>query len=411
MNARIGKADAYLITASLMVAISLLNVVAWSLGLYVTPFLALFVAVIFFLIYAKGSPSSLIILAVFLLFTVLILGGPVWAWDARSIWFFHAKRIFFDGSLYAQLDDYVPTSHNDYPDLVPAAAASIAKTLGYWNEIFPRLAVLPVLFPAFLVFRRLIAKHEIFALWLAGTLIICRKMLLNGYMDAILALYCAAATLLITITYSRNMNAKPAEGENVALMALFWIIATLPFIKNEGLLASVIMTGILFTNFRRYKVLIFFLLVSLAFYFLIWKLEVIQHHVQTDIFSEGFVQRGMARISDWASISMILGKYLAVSFWALPLLILFVYIGPKSVPTVPVVLFVAIYSIAMMTIYLITPMDLLWHLRSSAYRTYLVTNFCVYSWVIYSLDRALVEPAAEADLPKPNFNSAAMTTR
>jgi len=76
----------------------------------------------------------------FLLIIFISLGVPTSEWDPRSIWLFHAKRIFYDNSIFSVADNYAPFSHNEYPTLVPAFASSLAVLVGHWNEVFPKLS-------------------------------------------------------------------------------------------------------------------------------------------------------------------------------------------------------------------------------------------------------------------------------
>ena len=80
-------------------------------------------------------------LKIFFLFIIFIsLGTPTFEWDARSIWLFHAKRIFYDQSIFSIGDNYAAFSHNEYSSLAPAFAASLAFLVGHWNEVFPKLS-------------------------------------------------------------------------------------------------------------------------------------------------------------------------------------------------------------------------------------------------------------------------------
>ena len=80
-------------------------------------------------------------LKIFFLFIIFIsLGTPTFEWDPRSIWLFHAKRIFYDQSIFSAMDNYAEFSNNAYPALAPAFAASLAFLVGHWNEVFPKLS-------------------------------------------------------------------------------------------------------------------------------------------------------------------------------------------------------------------------------------------------------------------------------
>ena len=73
-------------------------------------------------------------LKIFFLFIIFISlgttigdgGTPTIGWDARSIYLFHAKRIFFDQSIFSIADNYAAFSHNEYSSVAPAFASSLA---------------------------------------------------------------------------------------------------------------------------------------------------------------------------------------------------------------------------------------------------------------------------------------------
>ena len=90
--------------------------------------------------YFKNLFTNLYIKIFFLFLIIICLGTPISEWDPRTTWFFHAKRIFFDQTILSVSDNYAPHSHNDYPTLAPAFAASLATLTGYWNEVLPKIS-------------------------------------------------------------------------------------------------------------------------------------------------------------------------------------------------------------------------------------------------------------------------------
>ena len=95
---------------------------------------------------------------------IIVLGNPTYSWDAWAIWLFHAKRIFFEQSIIAQLDGYAAWSHNDYPVIAPAFAASLATLIGGWNNIFPKLAFVLMFFPPLILSMKIfnVVYHLLF---------------------------------------------------------------------------------------------------------------------------------------------------------------------------------------------------------------------------------------------------------
>ena len=79
------------------------------LGLNFSP-LIIKINFIFFLMligvfYFKNFNENIYLKIFFLLIILISLGTPTYEWDPRSIWLFHAKRIFYDGSIFAFADN------------------------------------------------------------------------------------------------------------------------------------------------------------------------------------------------------------------------------------------------------------------------------------------------------------------
>ena len=79
------------------------------------------------------------------------LARPLWAFDARNLWFFHGRIIFAEGHFpthkWANLlclpaGNFSVCSCPDYPKLIGILAAYVAHLLGYWNEYLPKLAII-----------------------------------------------------------------------------------------------------------------------------------------------------------------------------------------------------------------------------------------------------------------------------
>ena len=92
--------------------------------------------------YAKNLSDNLFLKIFLVIILFISLGTPVFEWDPRSNYLFHAKRIFFDNSIFSIADNYASFSHNEYPTLAPAFASSLALLFGYWNEVFPKTSFL-----------------------------------------------------------------------------------------------------------------------------------------------------------------------------------------------------------------------------------------------------------------------------
>jgi hypothetical protein len=172
-----------------------------------------------------------------LLFLGPILVEPLKDWDARSIWFFHAKMIYYAGSLSQGSGWQYPSvafSHVDYPDMVPAMAAQVAFLAGFWNEYLPKIALLFMLIPAVIWLFTFARRSFSFLVLLLLLPLSLDRWMWNGFMDGYLALYFALALLL----FGRYVQ----TAQPVDLLSGVGCLMLLFNIKNEGALA--VLTGL-----------------------------------------------------------------------------------------------------------------------------------------------------------------------
>jgi hypothetical protein len=326
-----------------------------------------------------------------LTFAFLICGHPISDWDARSIWFFHAKRIFIDNNLYAQFDHYVGISHNDYPVLVPAIAASIAKVVGHWNEIFPRLAILPVIAAPFYIIAAIISEKIIFNMLNAMILLVTGVWLLNGYMDAIVGIYCGMACILLTRIYAFDVSATAKNNFGRDFLSLILILASIMWLKNEGLLIALIAFLILLPKiYRRFYLCLLSSFPFMLFYGL-WKIPMRINQIHGDLFIGDILQRGLDRLGRRDEIAKIAGAVFEESkFYIIAFFILILWSFRKGFffRLLPAMTLITLYTAGVIAIYFITPYDLSWHLETSAERVFLVPNLSVtfiFSYFLYLL--------------------------
>ena len=172
-------------------------------------------------------------LKIFFLFIVFIsLGTPTFEWDPRSIWLFHAKRIFYDQSIFSVMDNYAEFSHNEYPNLAPAFASSLAVVVGHWNEVFPKLAfTLMFLPPLILIYAFL--KNTQYLIFLSIVFFIIGKFLFNGWADGLVAIYFSSSIFLMYLLIIADTNFYKNRLLFYLLAFCFFVMLTL--IKNEGI--------------------------------------------------------------------------------------------------------------------------------------------------------------------------------
>ena len=371
--------------------ILLLNYVLWAIfplsTLLAQALIIIYIAICIYPLMNVRETWPLIVFICFGLF-VTIFTGTV-GWDARSIWLFHGKRIFFEGGLYAQLDNYAPWSHNDYPVLYSAFTATIARAIGGWNEILPKTASIFFLIPPLLIFLKVFSNPTRFLVFNIGLLLICREHPFNGYMDAILALYtCAAVFLLIpTVLNSLSIDTKD-KNIYVALTGTF--LVALPLLKNEGLiiLLCISVAALLFKSSLSKKSYIFVLLMALIFFFFTWKLPLLDANLQNDLVVPGGLSRALNRMMDINSLHLITSNFLKNTWICLSLMMISLYVGGVKLSKMYIpIIFLALYTGFLLVIYLITPHDLAWHLWSSIDRTLMPVNLLIFCIAILILNK------------------------
>lgn len=197
-----------------------------------------------------GGVKALVTLALVGLLAIVVYATPLLEWDARSIWFFHAKVIFFDGGLKDSPFWRNPAydwSHWDYPELVPMLAARTAAFIGVWNEFAPKGGLIPL---AVAGFTGLLAAgtRQGFIMLAPAAAAVMGATLWNGYMDGWIALYAAVAVL--------SLGAWMESGSRTHLALCAAALGTTLCVKNEGqLVAASLLPAILWAAAVRRKTL------------------------------------------------------------------------------------------------------------------------------------------------------------
>lgn len=256
MNANIlDTVDQKLIRISCFMSASIfLNYFLWSVNAsailkYLNFYFLLFL--VFYFLVNKNFKKFTFLKIIFILLILLSLGSVTTDWDARSVWMFHAKRIFFDDSLYSGFDNYQPEMMNAYPLLAPALSATLVKIIGHWNEIFPKSTNLLILLPALLIQSSFLKNYKFNLVWLMFVLLFSGRILVNGRTDGLVAMYFVSNCILIYSLFINNShisfiksNQKESNKLYILITAIFSCII-LTLLKNEGL---VLMMLILFVT-------------------------------------------------------------------------------------------------------------------------------------------------------------------
>lgn len=172
---------------------------------------------------------------------LMTFANQIYDWDARSIWFFQSRILYYAGGFARASgwsDPALSFAHMDYPKLVAALGAQFASFAGFWNEYLPK-ASLGLLFAAATAGFLGFARHGVLALLLFA--IVCaffQNLLWNGYVDSHLAVF----TLLAHLYCGRFLVEGAREDLEAGLAALL----ILPLLKNEGTLIALLSGAALF---------------------------------------------------------------------------------------------------------------------------------------------------------------------
>lgn len=128
--------------------------------------------------------------------------NPVWLWDGRSIWLFHAKQIFFNG-VFNREEIFLEAwnwAHPEYPALFPAWLAQFSMFSSQFNERSAALGIWPLSFSLLLLVRYYLEKRVgewgalgLLLVFLGGTW----TLAVNAYVDPFVALSVLLFSLLL----------------------------------------------------------------------------------------------------------------------------------------------------------------------------------------------------------------------
>ena len=324
--------------------------------------------VLFFIIYKPLSFFHLKITLIVLM--IIALGNPTYSWDAWAIWLFHAKRIFLEQSIIAQLDNYALWTHNDYPIIAPAFAASLATLVGGWNNIFPKLAFLLMFFPP-LILTIKIFNVRYHLLFLILALFILNLQLVLGLVDGLVAIYFTLSAYLIYDIFVNKQNSF------FYLLITFCFFIVLSLLKNEGIvMVTILLTIMIIINISKknflqnYKKIIFLLFSIIPI--LIWKITCVNYNVENiivnhNIFSFIFLKN---KIFDYNSLKLIFKFFILDAkfiFSIIFILIAFSFTNDKKILYFSLLIGMT-YILSLVLVFLIVPYDLAWTLETTLSR-------------------------------------------
>jgi len=351
----------------------------------------LFFLLVVVIFYLKNIKENINLKIFFFLILLISLGTPTYEWDARSIWLFHGKRIFYDNSIFSIADNYATFSHNDYPTLVPAFSASLALLVGHWNEIFPKIAFSFMFLPPLILSYSFFKKTQ-YLIFLSIVFFVIGKYLFNGWMDGIVAVYFCISSLLMYILILDENEIQYKNNYLYLLIALCFFIS-LSLTKNEGLaLLLAIFSGTLLIKIFKKELTkniskLFFLTLSFL-PIMLWQYFCYSNNVgYNDYINSNFLINLTPRIQNIENYQLVsyfifLNEKFAVCLF-LFLISFWINWDKKIFYFISTVLL--IYIFILFFIFMSTPYDLYWQLNSTAARVVKTLSFTLAFFALYNL--------------------------
>jgi hypothetical protein len=344
---------------------------------------------VFYLI--NFEKNKFLILFIFILI-IMGLGTATTSWDARSIWMFKAKQIFIEDTILYVTNNYALFSHPDYPNIAPAFSAGFVKTIGHWNEIFPKVGFTLLFIPGLILISNFFKKNY-YLLSLILIIFTVGKFLINGEVDGLVSIYfVSVALIIVSIRYTNKSLLN--------FLTLISFCITLTLLKLESLPLIVCLMFSTFFLFYKEKSTSFKILISIF----ISLIPIISWHIFTNYngidnanskYYAYSLNSLIKNISVFKNHIMIF-EYLFLNEKFLISLLLFlssVFIT-KNVKIFNFVLLTSFLYIGILFIvYLSTPFEIDWHLSSSATRVIkpiilLLFVFSLYNFTNKSLARS-----------------------
>ncbi len=310
--------------------------------------------------------------ALFFFLVALYLGkiafDPLWAHDARSIWFFAAKILYYahgfgDAAVWKFPDNYL--YHFDYPKLIAVHAAHIATLAGAWNEYLPKLSLFWLFFPALCFIWEYSKTKTVRLFLLAAILGIPGSMLWTGYMDGYFAVYAALGVLFAL------RQASPRD-QQISILSFMVLVS----LKQEG---AIFLFTFLFAAVVRERAWRRYLPYLAAFVpALLW--GIMRRRLELTPWPDFFAGDVFDRVRERVITGELFKPILSSLFWdgkilfaLVPLVICF-GLGKRYKRRIPreavlPLLVAAAYGAVLVCTYLCTPLDVQFHVSQSVERT------------------------------------------
>jgi len=306
------------------------------------------------------SISSIIIVMI-IVYKYFLRASKWGQWDAWAIWNLHAKFFYYDENWHQLFTNKIAWSHPDYPLFQPLLIALIWKSIGSINYLVPIIFNLIPLIGVVIILNKSV-NSKVIGIVLLLFIMFDSKLIgffATQYADGFVAFY-----YLLTISLLVDLIRTKFENKiNVYLLGI--IAAASIWIKNEGMIFFIITCTIIFI-FNDYKLFLRFLIGALPV-LLIFMFFKYVFAPPNDIIS-GQSTKTIDKILDYNRYLLILKYFWNIVWNNFPSIILFVLLiifTPLKKRLNYSFLVIVLSLVVYLSIYIITPHDLKWHLETS----------------------------------------------
>ena len=365
-----------------------------------------YLILIFFLILVLNINTNNYLIKFYILFLIIVsLGSPTFHYDARWIWLFKAKQIFFNENLNFLNEEYfIDKVWQSYPLLGPSLGTIMPNVFNYWNEVMPKFFTIILSVPSLIFLNSLIKENFNKILFIVLLFLILEKSLIIGEMDGILALYFVSSVVMILNLFLKK-KIYTSSVFNLNYFLFFLFIAIMTLLKKESFalllicLFSIIISLFIFNNLHLSfkKFLIVTISICPLFFWELYLLKndifSLQNPIIKNLFSQSFFNF-LKNFFSFEKIFIINKEVLTNKSIFLSLLIFSFTVGLSTKDKNNKIINILIFNIFIIflsylgfysLVYLSTSYELLWHLNVSASRIILPLSLLLgyFSILIY----------------------------
>ena len=338
MNANNYTNDSLIKYSTILSSLILLNYFLWSINAWQiirhVNFILLLFTFIFFFVSTKYNDYWHVKIIILLLL-LICLGSPTTEADSRSLYLFSSKILYYESNLYFRLEsnnnmiNYFTDIVYSKPKLTITLTATLAQLLGYWNEIYPKSTNVIIILPPIIFLVSFFKDKVLILFWLFLMLFFSGRLLINGLMDGIIALYFVSSILI-----SYKILTTKKESEKLSLyLSLFIFFTILSLSKNEGgVMVLVIFLSSFFIDFiyeRKVNLKLLFTTAIALCPISLWKYMFIKSNIKMEFLqSEDSISKFLSRVTNTEDLINII-SFLAVNEKLLISLLIFAFVAYK----------------------------------------------------------------------------------